>query len=126
MTTTAKVVFNAPIETEIVPPKPPPRGFGLDHNQIQVMVGELIAAGMGEGAIVVRRSMHPHSQRQPYNWGIVNAISRYVNYVTKGYDPLDIKWLNGTSNTKEWPEDLLIIYRSKTWQELEADLKSQE
>lgn len=120
------VQFNAPVEQDIVPPKPPQRGDDLDHSGIQKLCLEMINKGFNEGAIVVRRSEASYDRRRHLNWGMVTSVHRYRYHGAVSYAPLSVKWFLGSPIMDAWPEDLLLVYPAMTSDTLDAFFKDQE
>ena len=120
-----KVLFSAPIEVELIRPKPLERGHDWTHLQIQAHVDLIKTAGFGEGAIVVHRKNSMHERRTPRNWGVVMNLQRYRGSHIAPYTPLTVKCFLDNSLWYGWHEDLLLVNRAYEWQELEAIFRPQ-
>lgn len=123
------MVFPKPIDFEIVAPHTPEqmlaaaaRGEGWPHSEIMRFTDELRKYGMDEGAVVVRRSESNVDQKRRHNWGLVINLQSY-RPANGPFMPMTIKWFSNNSESKMWPQDLVLIHSSYTWTELADVIK---
>lgn len=120
-----KVLHPAPIEFDLLRPKPPARGEGWTHVQIQAHVEKVLNAGFGDGAIVVHRKLNTHERKMPRNWGVVMNLHRYKAGTATAYTPLTVKCFVDDSLWFGWHEELLLIHHHYEWKELDDVFKDQ-
>lgn len=119
-----KVVFNAPIEIELVAPVPVSRGSTMTHPDIQAYIYAAMERGFDENAIVVRRSETSYMRRDVVNWGIIKRAWRYKT--GNDYTPFDVLWFNNSKATGHWAEELYIVHAHQSMKMLDDIFKAQE
>jgi hypothetical protein len=121
------VLFNAPVEQEIVPPKPPAIGIGMNQQQIVAYLKEAKEDGFAENSIVVRRSMQMYPRRRCWNWGIIKNVNTYKPIgMAPDWLPYDVVWFESGKLEHMWAEELLLVHEHKTDGELDTDFALQE
>lgn len=121
-----KVVFNAPIEIELIAPKLKERGSDWGHAEIQTYIYEAIGRGYDENAIVVRRNETSYMRRDVTNWGIIKRVWRYRSHTGGTYLPYEVLWFKTGETTGLWDDALWLVHKHQSTAELDAIFKAQE
>lgn len=79
--------------------------------------------GFDERAVVAPRG-ETWKARTPMYWGVVDRLSTYKAH-NEPYKPISVKWVDG-KESRYWPEELFLIHRSLSVDDINRIVESQK
>ena len=117
------ILFETPLEMDIdagMDPEP----YRPPWAEVDAILKKAEADGYTIRSIVVEKKLGQYQQPDPLNWGVILRLDRYQANGAE-FKPVVCQFFKRANNKPEYfsPDELLVIYPGKTWDEVITILK---